>query len=120
MSEPMPDYSRMDETEEDRTDTLRKELDLFKRRLATSEECRNNLAACIFAQKIGPTTFKLMKGMEINFGDDGTWLAFKDSSGNSGVIRLESIAAASGRIIGTAIQKWSEDRRKEYSELDKL
>jgi hypothetical protein len=113
MSEQTPDYSRMDETEEDRLDALRSELALFKRRLATSEECRNNLAACLAEQKIGPTTFKLMTGMEINFAGDGTWLAFKDSDGDSAVVRLENIASASGRIVVTTIQKWSEDRRKE-------
>jgi hypothetical protein len=89
MSEQQPDYSRMDETEEDRINAAR------------------------VPTRIGPTTFKLMNGLEINFASDGTWLAFKDSRGNSSVIRLENIAAANGHIIGTPIQKWSEDRRSE-------
>jgi hypothetical protein len=58
---------------------------------------------------------KLMEGLEIKFGDDGTWLSFKASNGISSVIRLESLSDASGHIIGTAIQKWSEDRRKEHN-----
>lgn len=65
------------------------------------------------AQPEGSQMIPLMNGLDIKFGDDGTWLAFKDSKGNSSIIRLESLADASGRIIGTTIQEWSKDRRRE-------
>ncbi len=86
---------------------------------AHGEEVWANVRAAVqpaaVLTEIDPQTFKLMDGLEIKFGDDGTWLAFKTNSGNSAVIRLESIADASGCIIGTAIQQWSIDRRASLS-----
>jgi hypothetical protein len=57
------------------------------------------------------TTKLLMKGLSIQFGEDGTWLAFKNSRGDSQVICLENIPDSSGRIENTVIQQWSRDIR---------
>jgi len=61
--------------------------------------------------------FKLMDGLEINFANDGTWLAFKDHRGNSAVIRLESVVTAQG-IINSTIAEWTKDRRAQYIAQD--
>jgi hypothetical protein len=65
--------------------------------------------------EIGPQLYKLMDGLDVHFAPDGTWLWFKASNGNSAVIRLESLADASGHITGTAIQQWSVDQRARLS-----
>ena len=44
-------------------------------------------------------TVKLMDGLEIKFGDDGTWLSFSTSSGSGSTVRLESLASQAG-IVG--------------------
>lgn len=64
-------------------------------------------------RKIEP--INLMKGLDIQFADDGTWLAFKDAKGSSQVIRLENIPEVSGRINNTIIQRWSIERREEHN-----
>jgi hypothetical protein len=63
---------------------------------------------------------ELMKGLEIQFANDGTWLFFKDSRGSSSALRLENLSDSSGRIVNTTIQKWSEDRRAEPNQQEKI
>jgi hypothetical protein len=61
--------------------------------------------------QIGPHHFRLAPGLEINLGDDGTWLVFKAHNGNSAIIRMENLPDAGSHIIKNAIQTWCEDFR---------
>ena len=73
-------------------------------------ECLDSLAT---PDKLEIPVMPLLKGLGIQFSPDGTWLSFKDTGGNSSVIRLENLADASGKIINTTIQKWCADMRGE-------
>jgi hypothetical protein len=60
-------------------------------------------------------------GLDIKFGDDGTWLnlASKEPKLHAS-IRLESIAERSGHIIGSAINQWCKEARAGATESASL
>ena len=63
-------------------------------------------------------TVKLMDGLEIKFGDDGTWLSFSTSSGSGSTVRLESLASQAG-IVGVNIGTWCKEARTKRNAVER-